>query len=296
MRGMSLIKDNLRERAETAGSVASSSPPVEPQELSEHRLNVRRSAPSSPDSESSSQQHRIEATKSSGAHPSPIGKATAGPSSKNSSASSPLLTLTPNSSSVDASTDWHSLSGGMPSLPFSQGESSSFGNFNFASSGDNNGLGFGGLRDRAHSSPGPVLSSSPPISVDYRSHFAAHTAYDDAHQERPRSVPRDRPDRPPLSQSYQEGGFVQGDRSNSNGFRRLVDLVVKVVLKLALEPSVDEEWCRQSIALCKMVLTQTVGEPRVETTTTIRILWILSMFRKSLDPCPPSVRTFSSRG
>lgn len=170
--------------------------------------------------------------------PSPIGKVGPG-HSKNTSATSPLLTLTPNSS-VDG-TDWHSLGARQspsfqgadaPALPFLHSEHrrrdhEGFGSFDLAD-GDNDGLlGLEALRDRANSSPGPIqiLSTSPPVGVAPRGPFPPHLGsnygipHDAAAAEKPR--PRDRP---PLSHSYQEGmgtasgmGFVSVSSNRSVG-------------------------------------------------------------------------------
>lgn len=203
---------------------SSASPPVEIKQAVS--ANPKSSAPSSPDSE---QQQQLNQKSNSGAVrppgangplPSPIGKSGAG-NSKNTAATSPLLTLTPNSS-VDGSSDWHGLSSAVPSLPFlqpehrrGQGESSSFGSFDLA---NNDGLlGLEALRERAHTSPSPVqmLSSSPPIIGGPRGQGyapgASVAAQDNGNQDRARSVPRDRP---PLSQSYQEGNSAHGERNN----------------------------------------------------------------------------------
>lgn len=111
--------------------------------------------------------------------PSPIG---AGPGhSKNSSATSPVLTLTPNSS-VDGNSDLYSLGGNRQQSPFQTGENgpampflrsegfrndetggyggiNTFGSFDLADSDNDGLLGLDALRDRAYSSPGPMARS-----------------------------------------------------------------------------------------------------------------------------------------
>jgi hypothetical protein len=110
--------------------------------------------------------------------PSPIG----GPGhSKNSSATSPMLTLTPNSS-VDGNSDLYSLGGGRQQSPFQGGEGgptmpflrndgrrgddsgdytgiSNFGSFDLVENDNDGLLGLDALRDRAYSSPGPMARS-----------------------------------------------------------------------------------------------------------------------------------------
>jgi hypothetical protein len=101
--------------------------------------------------------------------------------SKNSSATSPMLTLTPNSS-VDGNSDLYSLGGGRQQSPF-QGETgptmpflrndgrrsdeigdyggalSNFGSFDYVENDNDGLLGLDALRDRAYSSPGPMARS-----------------------------------------------------------------------------------------------------------------------------------------
>lgn len=102
--------------------------------------------------------------------------------SKNSSATSPMLTLTPNSS-VDGNSDLYSLGGGRQQSPFQGGESGptmpflrndgrrgdengeyggalpNFGSFDLVESDNDGLLGLDALRDRAYSSPGPMARS-----------------------------------------------------------------------------------------------------------------------------------------
>ncbi|GKY93313.1 hypothetical protein MPSEU_000298900 [Mayamaea pseudoterrestris] len=215
MMGMSLTNEGRQNSSGPSGSTAaaslSASPPAE---LLQHTKPYRGSDPSSPDTDNG-KAGIGRGPGGFGPHPSPIGKAQ-GHSSKNTAATSPLMSLTPNSS-VDGNTDWQSLGGGVPALPFLQGahrrgsDNGGFGSFDLAGN-DNDGLhGLGALRDRSYSSPGPlpVLSSSPPVIGGPRGHVAAH-ASEGVYQGRPASNPRDRP---PLSQSYQEGASAHGDRS-----------------------------------------------------------------------------------
>ena len=103
--------------------------------------------------------------------------------SKNSSATSPMLTLTPNSS-VDGNSDLYSLGGGRQPSPFQAGEGgpsmpflrndgrrgddsgdygggglTNFGSFDLVDSDNDGLLGLDALRDRAYSSPGPMARS-----------------------------------------------------------------------------------------------------------------------------------------
>jgi len=228
MSGMRLVSDGMSSsghgRKET-GSTIASSPPDDREDLSSHavssnrdQLSLKGSAPTSPHSD---KQQNV--SKGFGrppglgapSLPSPIAKPG---HSKNSSATSPLLTLTPNSS-VDGNSDWHSsgrqaspFHGEAPSMPFlnaeprrgaddASAEAASFGSFDLAENDNDGLLGLEALRDRAQSSPGPIVTSfsnSPPI----RGHFAAH----ESSQQRTR-------DRPPLSQSSYEGSSHHGDRS-----------------------------------------------------------------------------------
>jgi len=159
--------------------------------------------------------------------PSPIGMPG---HSKNTSATSPLLTLTPNSS-VDGNSDWHSLgtrhsptlqSGDGPSLPFLQAEvrghgvnddgAASFGSFDLHANDNDGLLGLEALRDRANSSPGPAMSASAPV---IRGHFPAHGSVNSLSGDGPSDKSRPRA-RPPLSQQpHQQEGMSshQGDRS-----------------------------------------------------------------------------------
>ena len=162
-----------------------------------------------------------------GAIPSPISKLG---HSKSSSASSPLHSLTSNST-ADANSDWNSLgrqaspfqTNEAPTIPFLSGEhrrgrqeegsSDGFGSFDLEDNDNDGLLGLEALRDRAYSSPGPVingLSSSPPV---VRGYFPAHITGQHAEhfQDSTRLVQRVRP---PLSQPYLEGlSSHQGDRS-----------------------------------------------------------------------------------
>lgn len=124
------------------------------------------------------------ARKFQGSVPSPIGKG----HSKNTSATSPLLTLTPNSS-VDGNSDWQNIGKqaspfheDAPVIPFLNVERRSGGSFPELNSESL--LGYGSLRDRTHSLPAFGIPS----------------------ENRPR-------DRPPLSHPSQETGSFQGDRS-----------------------------------------------------------------------------------
>ncbi|CAB9517051.1 PSP1 domain protein [Seminavis robusta] len=101
--------------------------------------------------------------------------------SKNSSATSPMLTLTPNSS-VDGNSDMYSLGGGRqqspfqgdqgPTMPFLRNDGrrndengdynaalSNFGSFDLAENDNDGLLGLDALRDRSYSSPGPMARS-----------------------------------------------------------------------------------------------------------------------------------------
>jgi len=184
--------------------------------------------------------------------PSPIGKPG---HSKNTSATSPLLTLTPNSS-VDGNSDWHSMGARtsppfqgsdvqVPSLPFLQGGvgggsdhrrggsqqsgddgAASLGSFDLNQEDNDGLLGLEALRDRGHTPPGPVqmISTSPPVA---RGYFPPHSSNSSTgsvassghqHYSVDGRVEKPRPrERPPLSSyAYQEGQSVHhGDRNPS---------------------------------------------------------------------------------
>ena len=167
----------------------------------------RSSAPSSPASEKASKTHKPPGL--TGGIPSPVVKGHV--KTPSATSTSPLLTLTPNSS-IDGNADWNRQSspattGGAPSMPFlgpkglGEGggtEVSSFGSFEIPEHDANDGLlGLDALGNRTE---GRAYSASPPTS---RSGFP---------EERSK-----RGERPPLSQSAQayEGstGSFAGDRS-----------------------------------------------------------------------------------
>jgi len=154
--------------------------------------------------------------------PSPIGKPGHAKNPSNiTSATSPLLSLTPNSS-VDGNSEWTSRQpsppGDAPAIPFLSshehhrrvsssgdptagdlGSVGSHNNNNNSNEPDDDGLlGLGALSDRAQSGVGGYSSSSPPLA---RGHLPSHGSERGASQ------------RPPLSQSYIEGGSSHGDRS-----------------------------------------------------------------------------------
>lgn len=215
---------SVSKRKETDSTITSSSSPPDdnehpaaPSQSTVESSGLKGSAPTSPSSDRQNIKCVGRPPGMTGPVPSPIGKVGPG-HSKNTSATSPLLTLTPNSS-VDGNSDWHSLGTrhsspfqvvDAPALPFLQSEhrrggameeTASFGSLDLAD-GDNDGLlGLEALRDRARSSPSPVQfmsSPSPPPAFVAKGHFHAHGH--DAHPER-----MQRRDRPPLSQSYQDG-------------------------------------------------------------------------------------------
>lgn len=237
MAGMSLVSgySSGPERKETASTLESSSPRDDV--VTDHRQQLQPppqsveaysgGAPMSPSSERVNAKGMSRPPGITGAAlPSPIGKPG---HSKNTSATSPLLTLTPNSS-VDGNSDWHSLGtrqsspfqgSDAPSLPFLHaehrrgGHGDDFGSFDL-NDGDNDGLlGLEALRDRANSAasgPVPIISNSPPPIA--RGHFSAHSlGAPPLDMDKPRTVR----DRPPLSHSYQEGsGMGMGGFSVSS--------------------------------------------------------------------------------
>lgn len=235
MSGMSMMSsESVPGRKETASSVESSSPRDHDAALSSQMAtavpsdgSLRGSAPTSPSSAAAAGKGVSRRPGMAAASlPSPIGKPG---HSKNTSATSPLLTLTPNSS-VDGNSDWHSLgtrhsppfqTTDVPSLPFFSADHrsaagsdvASYGSFEFPTENGNDGLlGLEALRDRANSSPGPIqmLSTSPQFA---RGHLAAHLRGANGNQ--PIEVPADRPrmrDRPPLSHTFGEGGSHHNDR------------------------------------------------------------------------------------
>ena len=193
------------QRKETGSTFSSS--PDDREDNSSHQMAstdyLKGSAPASP----SSDKHAVSRGVSrppgmTGPLPSPIGKPG---HSNNNSATSPLLTLTPNSSADGHSTsDWgrqsspfHGSDG--PTMPNLQapggGRGDNFGSFAI-NDGDNDGLlGLQALRDRAQSSPGPVVEGFPTSSpAGLRGHFTAHHLAGQQ-QEQDRSRPRERPPR-----------------------------------------------------------------------------------------------------
>lgn len=154
--------------------------------------------------------------------PSPIGKP--GHSNTN-SASSPLLTLTPNSQ--DGNSDWGSI--GRQSSPYngsdgpampnlhvpdhrrgSEGPHSNFSSFDM-NDGDNDGLlGLQALRDRAHSSPGLGPGEGFPSSPGMRGHFSGRNSFTQQHDPS-QDLSRSR-ERPPLPQP------AQGENASHGSF------------------------------------------------------------------------------
>jgi len=228
MSGMRLVTEESQPgRKETGSTVSSSAPDDDMNAFSSNHLtgksppdSVGRKtvAPASPGLDRISitrQNHQQHSSKppglSGGGVPSPIVKG----HSKNSSATSPLLTLTPNSS-IDGN-EWNSnrhspATAEAPSLPFlgakgmvDTADASSFGSFELPDNNDANDglLGLEALSEQGETGPVRPFSASPPAS---RSGFPAGM------DERAR-----RGERPPLSQSAQayEGstGSYGGDRS-----------------------------------------------------------------------------------
>lgn len=153
--------------------------------------SFRGSTPSSPSPEVIGQQHpgstsepptKLSRPPGLGGHAASPTVGAAGHHSKNSSVTSPMLTLTPNSS-VDGNSDIYSLGGGRQQSPFQGGEGgptmpflrndgrrgdengeyggtlSNFGSFDLADNDNDGLLGLDALRDRAYSSPGPMARS-----------------------------------------------------------------------------------------------------------------------------------------
>lgn len=131
--------------------------------------------------------------------------------SKDSSATSPLLTLTPNSS-VDGAAEWIGttrtspfLAGDGPAIPYISMEGrrtqlddvvSNFSSLDLSESGNDGLLGLDALHQRSNSMQGPSLqSNSPPVSVSSRNYYLSHNTVQQSEFERPRSSR----DRPPLS-------------------------------------------------------------------------------------------------
>lgn len=217
MRLLNCLADDGGRKPSTTSSTVSTSPPDDdivssPHHFfAEHGLSLRGSAPPSPNN-GRDQGPFIGHTRPPGLScmlPSPISKLG---NSKNTSSTSPSLTLTPNSS-ADGHSDWNSVGRQAspytnltdpPSLPFLHGEHrrsrdvSSFGSIDFMETGNDGLMGLNALRERALSSPG-VVSSSPPIQGK---------TFGSTDSDRPR--PRDRP--PRSSQPAENFSVYSGDR------------------------------------------------------------------------------------
>jgi hypothetical protein len=230
MAGMSLVSSMPQlpppGRKGTSSTISSSPPDYGDDDGGPHQTVFGKgSAPASPNSDMQS------FTNASKCHTRPPGMSVSLPSpirqpghSKNSSASSPLLTLTPNSS-VDGSNEWINLArqpspyhGEAPTIPHLNPDhrrihtdelTSNLSNLDI-SANDNDGLlGLDALRERSNSLPDPSfrgISSSPPLS---RAHITPHLTSQHFETERPRSAR----DRPPLSQSFGEPSFLSSERS-----------------------------------------------------------------------------------
>lgn len=211
MSGMSLVSGfaegiSRSSRKETDSTVASS-PQDDREEIGYHFGSSKELLPGSPMSDKNFSNAKTygKPPGMGGTLPSPIGKPG---HSKNSSASSPLLTLTPNSS-VDGPTDWskHASSPfheGAPHMPFLNPEqkripmdSNGIDVFDFE--GNDGLLGLEALRERAYSSPGPFEAGRSQGHANAPGNFEERA--------------RNRSDRPPLSQAYDGGSYHSGDRS-----------------------------------------------------------------------------------
>ena len=228
MASMSLVSglhDNGPNRKETGSTCLSSTPPDDETNVgtrTQTRNNSVGSDPPSPSSNSDKNTARAFGTRppGMGGHvPSPIGKPGHAKTSSNTTATtSPLLTLTPNSS-VDGNSDWRHEEA--PSIPFLSsehrrlsgdhgGDTGSMGSYEHQEQDNDGLLGLGALRERTHSTGSNGsgrFSSSPPVA---RGHLPAHEA------ERRRK-------RPPLSHSHPDmgqGGSSDrsvGERSSGGG-------------------------------------------------------------------------------
>ncbi|KAL7580976.1 hypothetical protein ACA910_005790 [Epithemia clementina (nom. ined.)] len=224
MAGMSLVsglQDSRPSRKETGSTCMSSTPPDDDTNggsRSQRNTTAANLDPPSPGSNSNTAPTRsyVSRPPGMGPHvPSPIGKPGHAKTSSNTTATtSPLLTLTPNSS-VDGNSEWPVRQPSpeeVPSIPFLSSEHRRFSGDTGGDTGsmgsyehdepDNDGLlGLGALRERTYSTGSSVsgrFSCSPPVA---RGHLPAHE------MERRR-------DRPPLSHSYSEGVSNQGDRNS----------------------------------------------------------------------------------
>uniref|UniRef100_A0A7S2YPJ5 PSP1 C-terminal domain-containing protein n=1 Tax=Entomoneis paludosa TaxID=265537 RepID=A0A7S2YPJ5_9STRA len=224
MTGMSLVAGHNEQaptRKET-GSTISSTPPDEDVNVSSRTGTRSRNNSSDlhpPPSPSNNSDNNSNAPRSSGMRPpgmapSPISKpGHAKNPSGITTATSPLLSLTPNSS-VDGNSEWTSRQpsppGEAPAIPFltndqrrvssadhHSGDVGSIGSYEHQERENDGLLGLGALGERAHAGGNSQYSSSPPVA---RGYLPSHEL------ERRR-------DRPPLSQSYNDGGSSHGDRS-----------------------------------------------------------------------------------
>lgn len=232
MAGMSLVSDALESvpsRKETGSTCLSSTPP-EDLGPRNHMMNGL-PANLDPASPGSISDKNLVATRMLGSRPpgmgvhlpSPIGKPGHSKTSSNTTATtSPLLTLTPNSS-VDGNSEWpgrHQSPDEAPTMPFLASEhrrlssdhtvdTGSMGSYDMQEQDNDGLLGLGALRDRTYSgsSAGSRYSTSSPPAV--RGHLPPH------------EMDRRR-DRPPLAHASSEGviSHCGGDRSvgeRSNG-------------------------------------------------------------------------------
>lgn len=205
-------------RKET-GSTISSTPPEDEIHGSARDARSRNNSseihpppsPSNNSSDNNSNAPKSTGFRVAGMAPSPAKPGHAKNHSAITAATSPLLSLTPNSS-MDGNSEWTSRQpsppGEAPAIPFLSshevrrcgeqgGDAGSVESYDQTSEPENDGLlGLGALRERTLSG-NSNYSSSPPVA---RGHLPAHDA------ERKR-------DRPPLSQSYNDAGSSHGDRS-----------------------------------------------------------------------------------